>query len=99
MAGVMTVMAFACRRMLALRSAAIAANLLFIVYGAKLGLKPILVLHCLLLPLNILRFADCLRRASTEARKTSAPPVGPALAAPGPPAFSGAPAPRDPGRG
>ncbi len=60
-AGSMTVVAFGCRHMLALRSAAIAANVLFIAYGAMLGLVPILALHCLLLPLNLYRLAGLVR--------------------------------------
>jgi hypothetical protein len=54
-AAVATVVAFCCKRMGSLRAAAIAANLLFITYGALLGLMPVLVLHCVLLPLNLLR--------------------------------------------
>lgn len=56
-----TVAAFCCTRMISLRAAAILANLLFIAYGALLSLPPVLGLHCILLPLNILRFAACLR--------------------------------------
>jgi hypothetical protein len=59
LAAAMTVIAFCCTRMLWLRSAAILANILFIAYGALLGLLPVLGLHCALLPLNILRFAQC----------------------------------------
>lgn len=62
MAGGMTVAAFGFRHMLALRSAAIVANLLFIAYGVMLGLTPILTLHCILLPLNLVRLAGLLRR-------------------------------------
>ncbi len=67
LAAIMTVSAFACRRMLPLRAAAIAANLLFITYAAMLGLMPILALHCLLLPLNILHFATCWRELARGA--------------------------------
>jgi hypothetical protein len=41
--------------MLTLRVAAIFANLLFIIYGSGLGLKPVLALHCVLLPINVMR--------------------------------------------
>lgn len=68
MAGGMTVTAFGCRRMLALRCSAIAANLLFIAYGLMLGLVPILTLHCLLLPLNLFRLRSCLREAAHRFR-------------------------------
>lgn len=68
MAGGMTVAAFGCRHMLALRCSAIAANLLFIAYGLMLGLIPILMLHCLLLPLNLVRLRGCLRESATRFR-------------------------------
>ncbi|MCA3612826.1 MAG: hypothetical protein IOC52_06340 [Methylobacterium sp.] len=51
----MTVTAFYCKSMLTLRVAAIFANLLFIIYGSGLDLKPVLALHCVLLPINIMR--------------------------------------------
>ena len=54
-AGGTTIIAFACRKMLALRLVAIIANILFIAYGLTLGLVPIMVLHCILLPLNLFR--------------------------------------------
>jgi hypothetical protein len=62
----MTVTAFYCTTMLTLRIAAIFANLLFIVYGAGLGLKPVLALHCILLPLNIMRLVKVLRERRKE---------------------------------
>jgi CRP/FNR family cyclic AMP-dependent transcriptional regulator len=64
----MTVTAFGCHHMLALRCSAIAANLLFIAYGLMLGLVPILILHCLLLPLNLFRLRGCLRDAAHRIR-------------------------------
>lgn len=68
LAGGMTVAAFGCRHMLALRCLAIAANLLFIAYGSLLGLVPILTLHCLLLPLNLVRLFGCLRESTVPSR-------------------------------
>jgi hypothetical protein len=68
LAGGMTVAAFGFRHMLALRCSAIAANLLFIAYGLMLGLVPILALHCLLLPLNLIRLRGCLREAAIRFR-------------------------------
>ncbi len=61
MAAASTVAAFSCSRMVALRVAAIIANLLFIAYGSALGLMPIWLLHAILLPLNILRLLRCLQ--------------------------------------
>ncbi len=61
LAAASTVAAFSCSRMVSLRVAAIAANLLFILYGAALSLVPVLLLHCILLPLNVMRLYRCLR--------------------------------------
>jgi hypothetical protein len=66
----MTIIAFCCTRMLTLRSVAILANVLFIAYGALLGLLPVLALHCALLPLNIVRFAQCWRDRQPELRRS-----------------------------
>lgn len=49
---------FSMQSMFKLRCAAIASNIAFIVYAGSAGLHPILVLHCLLLPLNIIRLAQ-----------------------------------------
>ncbi len=74
-AGGTTIVAFACRQMFALRLAAIGANVLFIAYSLTLGLAPILVLHCILLPLNLFRLLGflCLRycEAAAEAGRVS----------------------------
>ena len=43
---------FCMRSMLALRGFAIASNLLFIFYGLKANLLPIVILHAVLLPIN-----------------------------------------------
>jgi hypothetical protein len=56
---------FCMRDMTALRCMAIASNLAFIAYGALAGLGPVLGLHLLLLPVNVLRLVDagrCTRR-------------------------------------
>lgn len=63
-----TVIAFCCKRMAPLRAAAITANLLFITSGALLGLMPVLLLHCALLPLNVVRFGACLRERRAAIR-------------------------------
>ncbi len=49
---------FCMHDMVALRGLAIASNLAFIAYGALAGLGPILVLHLMLLPLNLVRLAQ-----------------------------------------
>jgi hypothetical protein len=57
----LTLLTFSMRSMVALRVVALAANLSFIAYGAAAGLTPVLVLHLLLLPCNLVRLAQ-LRR-------------------------------------
>src|SRR6185437_13112332 len=46
---------FYMRTMLPLRYLAIASNVAFISYGVPLGLWPVVILHALLLPLNLIR--------------------------------------------
>jgi hypothetical protein len=47
--------AFCAKRMVPLRTLAIASNVAFISYGSLLGLWPIVLLHISMLPMNILR--------------------------------------------
>lgn len=55
-ASFLTLVAFAQHRMFPMRAAAIGANLFFLGYGLLGGFYPVLVLHLVLLPLNLLRF-------------------------------------------
>lgn len=57
---------FCMRDMVALRCVAIASNLAFIAYGGLVDLGPVLILHLLLLPVNVLRLTA--RRASDSDR-------------------------------
>ena len=50
--------AFCMKSMNALRLAAIASNVAFIVYGYVEHLVPVLLLHALLLPINVYRLFD-----------------------------------------
>ena len=59
---------FSARSIIALRVLAIASNLLFIAYAAGAHLPPVLILHALLLPINLLR----LWQALAETRRTGA---------------------------
>ena len=62
---------FSFRSITALRSVAIASNLLFIAYAAFASLLPVLVLHAVLLPLNLLRLRQALalpERCAEQAR-------------------------------
>jgi len=54
-AGALVLVTFYLKTIIPLRTVAIASNLAFIGYGLLAGLTPIVVLHTLLLPLNILR--------------------------------------------
>lgn len=67
-----TMVAFWATAMIRLRSAAIAANLLFIGYGALGELWPVLILHLTLLPLNVHRFA-ALKRQNVGSSRTTSP--------------------------
>jgi hypothetical protein len=53
--------AFCVREMLPLRVIAIGSNLAFISYGYAEGLRPVLLLHLVLLPVNLVRLAQLLR--------------------------------------
>ena len=64
LASALVLATFCMRDMVALRSMAIASNLAFIAYGVLADLSPVLVLHLLLLPVNVLRLAGW--RASTS---------------------------------
>jgi hypothetical protein len=60
----LVVATFSARSITTLRALAIASNLLFIAYAASAGLLPVLLLHAVLLPLNVIR----LRQAMAEGR-------------------------------
>jgi hypothetical protein len=51
---------FCAKRMASLRALAIVSNIAFVVYGYAAGLWPILVLHSIMLPLNVLRLREAL---------------------------------------
>lgn len=61
---------------------AIASNALFIWYALAAGLWPVLLLHGLLLPLNILRIGPLCRAHIWPASQPSAEPAGYAAARP-----------------
>ena len=51
---------FCAKRMVPLRAIAIASNVAFVAYAFSAGLGPILLLHAILLPMNILRLREAL---------------------------------------
>jgi CRP/FNR family transcriptional regulator, cyclic AMP receptor protein len=55
LASALVLATFSMRDMVALRCLAIASNLAFIAYGVLADLGPVLVLHLLLLPVNVVR--------------------------------------------
>lgn len=60
-AAALVFMTFTFKSMTALRSMAIASNVMFIAYALSAGLQPVLLLHAALLPMNLLRLIECLR--------------------------------------
>lgn len=54
-AGALVLTSFYLKTMIPLRSVAIASNVAFAGYGLMAGALPIVVLHCVLLPLNVVR--------------------------------------------
>ncbi|MGB5559014.1 MAG: hypothetical protein WBN04_13510 [Paracoccaceae bacterium] len=58
LAGLFVILAFYARSPTRLRIFAILSNLLFILYAVAVGLWPVLVLHAVLLPLNLLRLRE-----------------------------------------
>jgi hypothetical protein len=59
----LTVLATFCMdTILPLRGLAIASNILFIVYGTAAQLYPVLLLHALLLPINISKIVQLVRK-------------------------------------
>jgi hypothetical protein len=57
-ASFLVLVTFSMRRMVPLRIVAILSNIAFFEYGFSLGLKPVALLHGLLLPINICRLAQ-----------------------------------------
>jgi len=51
-----------------MRLSAIAANVFFIAYGAAGSFYPVLLLHVILLPLNVIRLIEQTRRADPASR-------------------------------
>ncbi|GIL06112.1 hypothetical protein FBR04_06055 [Betaproteobacteria bacterium PRO7] len=57
---------FCMRDMAALRATAIASNVAFIAYGALAAVHPVLLLHVMLLPINVYRLIEALRRQPAQ---------------------------------
>jgi CRP/FNR family cyclic AMP-dependent transcriptional regulator len=59
---------FCVRDMATLRAFALASNLAFICYGYVAGIHPVLALHLLLLPTNVVRLSQLLRARRNPGR-------------------------------
>lgn len=58
LAGALVLATFYLKTMIPLRTVAVVSNIAFAVYGLMVGAIPIVVLHCLLLPLNAIRLYE-----------------------------------------
>ena len=63
LASLLVLATFCMRDMLSLRVVAIASNIAFISYGALAEISPVLLLHVVLLPVNMLRLSESVRSA------------------------------------
>lgn len=57
-AGALVLTTFYLKTMIPLRAVAVVSNIAFAIYGVMVGATPIVVLHCLLLPLNAMRLYE-----------------------------------------
>lgn len=76
LASTLVLLTFCMSTMLTLRAIAICSNIAFIGYGILAGLYPVLILHIILLPLNIVllvRMINLLRRAKRAAATDLSP--------------------------
>ena len=76
LASALVLLTFCMSTMLSLRAAAISSNLAFIGYGLGAGIYPVLILHVILLPLNVLlllQMTALLRKAKLAAATDLSP--------------------------
>ena len=69
-ASALVLFTFVAKDMRLLRTLAIFSNLAFITYGTIEWLPPVLFLHMVLLPLNIVRLAEIVRDSRTKGELT-----------------------------
>lgn len=62
LAALLVLATFCMNGMFALRAVAIASNVAFLGYAALTGISPVLLLHALLLPMNVYRLLQIVRR-------------------------------------
>jgi len=56
----LVLLTFCMKRLVPLRAMAITSNLAFILYGYRAGIQPVLMLHLVLLPVNLIRLLQAL---------------------------------------
>ena len=56
----LVLLTFCMKRLVPLRAIAITSNLVFILYGYRAGIQPVLMLHLVLLPVNLIRLLQAL---------------------------------------
>jgi CRP/FNR family transcriptional regulator, cyclic AMP receptor protein len=66
LAAVLAALAFYMKSMVTLRLLALGSNAAFIIYGVGLGLTPVWVLHCCLLPLNLTRLLQAVASSGSN---------------------------------
>ena len=71
-ASALMVATFSCRNPLWMRALAVCTNLAFIAYAVATGLPPVLALHALLLPINLMRWWQSRREAPPHERRRTA---------------------------
>ena len=67
-ASTLVLLTFVAKDMRLLRTTAIFSNLAFIIYGAIAWLPPVLILHLVLLPLNIVRLAELIGSPTVQSQ-------------------------------
>ena len=75
MAAATMIATFALNRKITMRGFAIAANVLFIAYGILANLPPILALHLVLLPINVVKFIKMKNRQFVIKPKKKIKPI------------------------
>lgn len=73
LASALVLATFCMRDIVTLRWMAIASNLAFMAYGALADVGPVLALHLMLLPVNMVRLAESLRGGATPKTEAASP--------------------------
>jgi hypothetical protein len=74
-AAALMVATFGCRDPLWMRALAVCTSVAFIAYGLSADLAPVLALHSLLLPINLLRWCQCATASKPPAARHGRPSI------------------------